>query len=399
MSKVVVTSEYRLLRTPDGRTWIEAGPDHSIWSRYLAAFDEVRLVSRVRHVDAAPPDAGRVDGPGVEVWAVPYYEGPAQFARHNVAIRQAIARAVVDADSVILRVPSPIAAVASSRLRRRGRPYAVEVIGDPYDLFAPGGVQHPARPALRYWATTTMQQQCRSAAAVSYETEHTLQRRYPPAAGAPSVSISSVDLPAEAYVDEPRVHTAALPAARLLCVGSLDQMYKGVDTLIDALVELNRTGERHELTHVGVGRFADQLRRYADERGVAEQVTFAGWVSSPRALREVLDRADVFVMPSRTEGLPRALIEAMARGLPAIGSTAGGIPELLAEDVLVRPDDPAALAERIRALVADPARLTEASRRNLRRAQDYRADVLDTRRSDFYRTVRALSEPLGATSP
>ena len=58
---------------------------------------------------------------------------------------------------------------------------------------------------------------------------------------------------------------------------------------------------------------------------------------------EQLDAADVFVLPSRQEGLPRAMIEAMARSLPCVGSDVGGISELI-PDWVVPPNDPQALA-------------------------------------------------------
>ncbi|MBM0225777.1 MULTISPECIES: glycosyltransferase family 4 protein [Micromonospora] len=391
MAQVVITTESRFLRTPDGRVWVQVGPDHAIWTRYLAAFEQVRVVARVRDVDEAPAGAARVDGPGVEVRGVPYYEGPVQFLLRRPAIRRAALAAVADADAVILRVPSPIANLISRDLDRRGRPYACEAIGDPYVVLSRGVVDHPLRPVLRRWATSAMQRQCGSAVAVSYETRRTLQARYPASPSAVSVGISSVDLPAAAFVATPRTYDAPVRSATLVSVGSLEQLYKGIDTLVEALARLRDAGQRHRLVHVGVGRHQPGIEELIVARGLTGQVTLAGWLPSTEDLRSLLDGADLFVMPSRTEGLPRALIEAMARALPAIGSTAGGIPELLPAGCLVPPGDPAALATAIGGLLADPDRLAEASRRNLDLASSYSADVLSSRRRDFYQAVRKLS--------
>jgi glycosyltransferase involved in cell wall biosynthesis len=127
---------------------------------------------------------------------------------------------------------------------------------------------------------------------------------------------------------------------------------------------------------------------------VADRVTLTGTLPAGDAVWRQLDAADLFVMPSRTEGLPKALIEAMARGLPAVGSAVGGIPELLAPEDLVPPDDVTALADAIRRLVTDPARMTAASARNLARAADFAETALAPRRDAFYRAVRAATRDI-----
>ncbi|WP_409073702.1 glycosyltransferase [Micromonospora chalcea] len=385
--RVVVTSESRFTRTPDGAVWVEAGPDNSIWRRYLVAFDRVRVAARVRDVDRRPEAAARVDGDGVEVWALPYYVGPRGYLLGRRAIAAAVSAAAEPADAVVLRVPSPIGSLLARARSRARLPYALEVIGDPYDVLAPGVVRHPLRPLLRTLSTRTLRGQCREAAAVAYETERRLQRRYPTLPTTPTAGISSVDLPPAAFVPRARPVRRLPDEATVVSVGSLEQLYKGIDTLISALALMPADGPRARLVHVGVGAYRPHLERLADRSGVADRLRFTGPLPDADAVRRQLDAADLFVMPSRTEGLPRALIEAMARALPAIGSTAGGIPELLDPECLVPPDDPAALAAAVTAMLADPRRLADASARNLRRAHDFSAETLDARRASFYRTV------------
>jgi glycosyltransferase involved in cell wall biosynthesis len=151
---------------------------------------------------------------------------------------------------------------------------------------------------------------------------------------------------------------------------------------------LAREGVDVRLVLCGEGKLRSALEARAAAAGLGARATFLGQVPYGARVWEQLDRADLFVLPSRAEGLPRAIIEAMARGLPCIGSTVAGIPELLAVDDMVAPDDVPGLAAKIREVLADRARMERMSRRNLERAQDYREDALVARRRAFYRNVR-----------
>ncbi|SCG78673.1 glycosyltransferase [Micromonospora humi] len=387
--RVVVTAEARYSRTPDGSVWTVDGPAYGFWTRYLSAFDEVRLVARVQDVDGAGAGASRVDGPQVEVWQVPYYVG----LREYLTVRRAAVRSMVDAagpsDAVILRVPSLIGTLLARQREQRALPYALEVVGDPAAVFAPGVVRHPLRPLLRHWYTSRMQHQCRQASAVSYVTERALQDRYPTRPGTPVSAYSSIYLPSEAYVSHAR--PARPPASRpaLVSVGALSRPYKGIDVLLHAVALLARDGTEVEVTHLGDGPLRPRLQHLAQRLGVSDHVHFPGASPSGLPVRRQLDAADLFVLPSRTEGLPRALIEAMARALPAVASRVGGIPELLEPEDLVPPDDPAALAGRIRSMLNDPTGMAAASARNLTRARDFATDILTPRRDEFYRTFRS----------
>ncbi|WP_432834228.1 glycosyltransferase family 4 protein [Dactylosporangium sp. CA-092794] len=392
--RLVVTSEQRYQRTPDGRVWSTTGTANDFWQRYRAVFAEVRVVARVADAPGRPPRAQRVDGEGVEVYGLPYYLGPVRYLLRLPRLRAAVRAAAGPGDAVLLRVPSAIGTLLHRALRRRRSPFGLEVVGDPYDVFAPGASRHPLRPLLRWWFTRRLRAQCRAAAAVSYVTERELQARYPAGPGAVSAAYSSIELPRSAFADRPRRPPgAAKVAVRLVSVGSLEQPYKGVDVLIEALPLLVEAGLSASLVHVGDGRCRPGLERLVRERRLGGRVSFAGAVPPGAPVRLFLDDADLFVLPSRTEGLPRALIEAMARGLPAVASRVGGVPELLGGAQLVPPGDPVALACAITALAADPDALAAASARNLARARNYAAETLARRRADFYRALLVVTAP------
>jgi glycosyltransferase involved in cell wall biosynthesis len=178
----------------------------------------------------------------------------------------------------------------------------------------------------------------------------------------------------------------------LIAVGSLAQLYKAPDILIDAVGLCLRAGLELNLVLVGEGKHRAELEARARAQGLSERVRFLGQLPAGKAVRAQLDQADLFVLPSKTEGVPKAMIEAMARGLPCIGSTVGGIPELLPPEDMVPPGDAVALAAKIRAVLTDPERMARMSARNLEKAQEYCEEILRQRRIAFYSYVREKTE-------
>ncbi len=394
--KLAVVLEHRFARTPDGAVWTDGPFGHSFFGRYLRVFDQVRVVARLAEAAQAEPYWVRADGEGVGFRAFPYYVGPRQYLARRGEIRRAAAGLLPPGEAVILRVPSQLAVSLAPTVRKQRRPYAVEVVGDPYDAFAPGTHRHPLREAFRRHGLFHQKKLCRQAAAAAYVTEHALQRRYPPGPDAFTTHYSSVELPPEAFVKEPGPPRALGQPLRVITVGSLDHFYKGPDTLLEALSLLNsgalleRSRDHEpgiELTFVGDGERRHELENMARRLGIENRVVFRGRASAGAAVRHELDRADLFVLPSRQEGLPRAMIEAMARGLPAIGSSVGGIPELLPPECVVPPDDPHALAACIQRLDNDQAEAKALAARNLAKSREYSEESLAPRRDAFYRRL------------
>jgi glycosyltransferase involved in cell wall biosynthesis len=403
---VTVALEARFFVTPDGVGWASSGMAHKFWRRYLDVFDGVRIVARTVAVESPRPAWIRVTGEDVQLVPVPNYLGPWSYLQRHWAFQKAIRSACPKHGAVILRVPSHVGSCLERYLRVNQYPYALEVVGDPQEVFAPGVVDHPLRSLFRWHFSRLLRRQCREAIGVAYVTERVLQMRYPAKSmvGISDAQIddevlaqegfwshySSIDLESEAIGKARR--EANQKAYRLVTVGSLAQRYKGVDVLIDALARSVGTGFNLSLVVVGDGKFRSELQTHAERLGVAARVSFVGEVPAGKGVRDILDASDLFVLPSRTEGLPRALIEAMARGLPCIGSAVGGIPELLDAANMVLPDDPVALAEKIREVLGDHIRMSEMSQRNLATAKKYAEPLLAARRRRFYQHVREFTQ-------
>lgn len=170
---------------------------------------------------------------------------------------------------------------------------------------------------------------------------------------------------------------------------------KGIDTLIDAatrLVQADLPSPLH-LRIIGAGPEKARLRRRAEEAGLAGTVEFLP-PSPPAQIAQQMAELDALVLPSRTtpvwkEQLGRVLLEAMATGVPVIGSDSGAIPEVIGDAGLVCPEgDAEALAEAIRRLAFTPFLAAEFARRGLARVEGhYSQRTLAARTVEFYRQV------------
>lgn len=377
-------------RTPDGQVWTDGQFPYSFWTRYLTVFERVMVLARVRDVPELSSERQSASGTGVRFLGLPDYTGPRQYAFRSAAVATATRKATKNGNAILLRPPGETAAWVLWHLRKSRRPYGVEVVSDPYDVFGPNAVRHPLRPVFRWWYTRSLKRQCANACAAAYVTEHALQQRYPPDPDALATHYSDIELPEIAFVSAPR-KLRRNGKARIIFVGSLAQLYKAPEVLIDAFA----TYQAHidaELIIVGSGRYQHELEERAKAHKLGSRILFRGQLTSPIDIRSELDRADLFVLPSRVEGLPRAMIEAMARALPCIGSDIGGIPELLASEDLVPPGDVEALASKIMEVLQQPARMQQMSARNLSNARGYKDDVLKPRRREFYQFLRQETE-------
>jgi phosphatidylinositol alpha-1,6-mannosyltransferase len=378
--RVAITSEQRFFCSSDGsiRTDSAVG-SYDYWDVFRQTFDSVVVLARVAP-ELTPLEAA-VEGPGVHVEPLPDYVGFGQYLRCRRSVKEQVAKACADNDVLIARAPGALSDLAISEYIARQKPFGVYVVGDPADVFRRGIVDHPLRPLLRRHAARNLRRWCREATSVAYVTKQYLQRRYPPASQFVT-HFSDVQLPDEAFAQPRRPSKPPVPI-RLISVAVLSRPYKGIDVLLEAIAALKQRNVPCMFDLVGDGTLRPELERKAVELGIRDAVTLAGQLFDAQAIREHLDCADIFILPSLTEGLPRALIEAMARGLPCIASSVGGVTELLAVSDVVPPGDPHKLADKILEIGRDPEHLAQASAANLRIASEFRTDATQTRQREF----------------
>ncbi len=180
---------------------------------------------------------------------------------------------------------------------------------------------------------------------------------------------------------------------RILCVARLSPE-KGHEILIEALAILKRRGIAFHCTLVGDGPLERQIRSQIKRLGLTGDVTMTGALP-PSDVYAQIGRSDLFALASFGEGIPIALMEALAQMRPVVATAVGGVPELVRDGIegrLVAPGDPDAFADAIAAMLADPeasARMGEAGRRAVAGRHDPKESARQMR--DLF--VSSMAEP------
>ena len=380
----------------EGAVYTEGPRGAETGERYLEWFDTVTVAGRRGHVaEFRPERLNLMRAAGLDVTFLPDISSAGRRLRNLARARRELLALFGQADCVIARMPTELGREAAALALATGKPLALDIGGCVLD-----GLRTHGSLAGRVYARIAyrrMRSVVRRARWVAYVTQDCLQARYPAADDAHTIACSNVDIPEvplkqletrlERIATEDRVLTFGT-------IGSLHGRYKGVQ---HAFAALGRAAPRLPPFRFRILGGGNQTpwRELAMRHGLADRVVFDGTLPAGEPVRQWLDGIDIYLQPSLTEGLPRALIEAMSRACPAVGSSVGGIPELLPQEVLHAPGDVARLAELIER-VAVPAIRADMATRNWMRAQDFALPRLEKIRGEFWGAFRDSVKAAGS---
>lgn len=384
--QVDIVIEQRFYQCEEGKFWTKNAFPYPFWQRYLGVFSKVNIVARVKRVTKPHSNWHRVDGNDVGFLSLPIYLGPLEFVFRLPKLIAILNGRRNEKRAVILRIPGILSYLYVFFAMEKRPIYAVEVVGDPMDTFAKGANQNSFRLVFQRFFTGILKKQCKNACATSYVTEFSLQKRYPPSENAFTTHYSSIQLSNEDY--KARTIVTTFSSIKIICIGNLSQPYKGCDYMLRVLAKLINEGFSANLRWIGGGELLENMKFLARQLGIEKYVSFAGNIAERDHIRGELDLADLFILSSRQEGLPRVLIEAMARGLPCLATNVGGVAELLDEAYLVERDNEEQLLEKIKRMYQlNQHQLAVQSQKNFDRSTDYSEDCLSARREAMYKAL------------
>jgi len=290
-------------------------------------------------------------------------------------------------DVFIVRLPSFIGIFSLFFIK--DKKVIIELVGCPWDsLWNYSSISGKITAPIQWLLTKIF---VKKAENVIYVTSEFLQKRYPSKANN-LVGCSDVEIMIEKGIFEKRkrfIESIEQRVIKIGMIGNLEARYKGFDTAIESISLLDNK-DRYILEIVGGGN-SDYVNGLILKYNLKDNVKIIGTLSHPVGINNWLDQIDIFIQPSRLEGLPRALVEALSRGCACIGTDTGGIPELLKQSNIIKKHDSHGLAKLI-SYLSSVNTLLEEMEYSLKKAKEFDKDLLEKRRVEFYNNAGIYDE-------
>lgn len=373
----------------DGKYYARTQEKYDFYQRYLRVFGQLRLVTRCVYEEQLGKSRVALDDPRIEYVPMPFFSGPIQYAKNYLKISEALKNITEGCDAAIVRLPSTIAQRVCEKVMKSGIPYATELVYDAKDAYE--GAASAAERLLWKVIHQQMVRDCANADGVSCVTEHYLQQHYTSKKqNAFFGNYSSLALDKSFYTSERRYPSKKVFSIAHVCTQVQYNGRKGYNEVIKAIHLLKKRDVNVKVKFAGPD-YHDGIRKLtelAQQLGVSDRVEFIGGVNR-KQLSDYLEQSDLYVMPTWAEGLPRVIIEAMAKGLPCITTPVSGNPELVSEHFLVEYHNVEKLADCIEELVKNKELYEATSKDNFERSLKYESSVLEKQRDEFYTQLKS----------
>lgn len=378
--KTLFAHDVPIIKSLSDNQYYSSTFSYELWQRYLKFSSELIVASRQlekKQIDKQKYNLS--SGLNVRFESLPNPYNFKQRIKNVKAAKSKLEVLIKAVDNVVVRLPSEIGLLAYEIARQQKKPVLIEMVGCPEDSYKFHGslLGKIYSPLSKYKYKKVL----KHAPYVLYVTKNYLQSKYPSEGKSSYASNVIINEPNQDAI-KVRMKPIEGRVIKVGMIGSLDVEYKGFETALKALSLLEKK-HKFEFEIVGGGN-AGKWQKRSRELGIYNNVTYKGKLKSEQVI-EWLDTIDIYIQPSKTEGLPRALVEAMSRGCPCIASNVGGIPELIREKYLHSPSDFERLYNILKLFIENKEERKEASQDNLRKAHNYSFEKLQKRRDFFYK--------------
>lgn len=356
---------------------------HYVWNNYLKKFKELTVFGRLSHNKNQKIVLAKNETQNISFKLTNYYGSVFSLFNNFNKLRNELSYEIEKVDVVLVRLPSVLGFISAFIAKKHNKKIIVEQVGNAKEALSAHGsfIGKIASPVFEFVNKYIV----RNADYVIYVTKKKLQISYPTKCA--SESISDVVIHKVLSKEELRLERYTSRVIKIGLIGGFDAKYKGQDVLLKAISILSAEIKSHiELYFVGKGNNS-WLLGIADKLGLTGTIKFIGPKESGKEIFDFLETLSLYIQPSYTEGMPRALLEAMSVGTPVLGSYVGGIPDVINKEFLHKPGDYITLSNQIRDLYLDRKKLEKEALRSLETASAFQIDKLDLKREVFYNHI------------
>jgi glycosyltransferase involved in cell wall biosynthesis len=340
-------------------------------------FNEVKLCVPVYDEDPAE-NLGVVDVPNIRICPLPpYYNKGREIAAliHPFKLMRCLWPYIKQSDLVWINIPNSLGILAWLVCLLQRKRFVLTIVGNYPELIRLGFRRRgiPVLGSLLGGAFELANHLMISASTTTLVNSTVLLEIY--GRGKPYVDFFVDSSITESDISK-TVASSNSDECRILYVGRLESA-KGFSELLQAARDLLTEGLKFRILLAGDGYRRDDIRKEAEELGIIEQVKFLGWIAIEK-LKDIYRACDIFVFPSYSEGMPKAVIEAMANGLPVVVTNVGGIPSVVEDGrtaFLIQPRDAGAIRDALRKLILDKPLRRRMAEAGLERSRQFTMDA------------------------
>ena len=378
--KVLFVQDAYFFTSSDGKYYSEH-VDNTILDRYLHLGEHVTFFGRM---DASIEDTvlaekfSLLDESKCSLIGVPNFKTLTGFIKYINRVKREVKKAVLEHDIIMPRIPSALGALAVEYAIKYNKPLLGEVVGCTWDGYWNYSIKGKIVAPYYFFKQKRIVKKLSYAI---YVTSEFLQRRYPTSGKSTNCSNVVIENSNDTILKKRLDKIKNLNEKSIIRIGTiagLDVPFKGQKYVIQSLSKLSTNKYLYEVVGTGTGKL---LKEEAKKLNVQKYLIVRGPLKH-REVFDFLDELDLYIQPSKQEGLPRSLIEAMSRGLPAIGSRTGGIPELLPKEFIFEKGNSSQLAKIIENYNFN--KFENEARVNFNKAKEYFIEAINNRRLNFY---------------
>lgn len=356
---------------------------HTLWSRFLEGFDSLTVYGNI--MEATKEEVANLNSvthPKVNFVDIGYMTYLKEFIYGILKEDENLKIALKEYDALIIRVPGEISYNAFRIAKKLKKPVGLEVVGCPWDAYWNyGNIKAKFLAPIAYFR---MRNVVRKSTHTVYVTQKFLQQRYPTKGKSINASNVEIRVPNPEIVEAKKsILNRDKKKIRIGLMGSSNVKYKGHYEALKALALIKNKIPDFQIEFTGPGN-NDWVYNLAKELNLESHIVINGKLPSGKPVIDWLDSLDLYVHPSKQEGLPRSVIEAMSRACPVLASSVAGIPELINMEFLHQPGDYQKLAEDLKKVLCSNETLLSMSQLNYQKSKDYDMEILDSRRKKFW---------------
>lgn len=359
------------------------GLPSSTWNNYLLYFSDITIFGRLSSnlKDKKVLSSGNQK---VKFVLTSHYSSiPSLFFNLKKLVSQ-IKLEISKSDIVLVRLPSLLGFLAAFiALRIKKKIIIVEQVGNAKEsLNSHGSLTGKFIAGIFEMANKYI---VKRAKYVTYVTDNKLQQDYP----TNGISVGLSDVLIENIIKKEEINDSRFYERefKICLIGGFDAKYKGQDILLQALALFDdKVKENISLFFVGKGNHI-WVSDIAKNLRLLENIKFIGTKESGKEIFDFLLDMSIYVQPSYTEGMPRALLEAMSVGCPVLGSKVGGIPDVVSSSFIHNSGDYKTLSAQILKLYNNRELLLKESIRSINMVQPFLKSNLDKKRDSFYKKI------------